>query len=199
MSSPRRERDTSSPPVCVVWHAAGSPPSATLCNALAKRGIQLTLCQSSSIAVARLLNAARHIDDDTVLIMLLVDPHKLDAAPDAIDVVQRFAPACRCWMYDERDTTPLREITPDDLLAWRNRAPEPPRAPQLKLVPTDPELDLAEEPPVPAQTAPDADDDLEGLDEGHADLTLTDDEINSLLDDIDDTHPDPDPLDDPRR
>lgn len=213
MTSMRRERDPSAPPVCVVWHAAGSPPTATLCNALAKRGIQLTLCQSSSIAVARLLNAARTIDADTVLIFLLVEPRKLDAASEAVEVVQRFAPACRCWMYDEREATPLREILRDDLAAWRgpdsgpdggaaNGGPEvtrsasPEPGPQLKLVPSDPDLpssygfyadDAGADDPfiVPEALGAEAD----------PDIPLSEAELGMLLDD----DKDPDPPDLPGR
>lgn len=125
MSEDQHQQRDDAPPLCILWSSPRVPPSERLCGALARRGIEIIRSESAAGTVAHAVRAARSHPNDAVLIVLLSEPESLSRVAESIDVIAKYAPACRCWLYREDDPAPLREVTEEDVGTFRAAAREP--------------------------------------------------------------------------
>ena len=216
MGASRSDAEQKPAPVCVLWHAPGSPLSVHLRKALQKRNIELRPHISAPTVTAEVLNAHKELTSDQLLVLLLVEPLNLLGASSVVEIAQRYAPNCRFWVYAEAEATPLRELRPSDLAREEVedvgshgsfsdvRSPTSskgePSAPFLRFV--EGEGVETEEPmgrEAPAFGSGQTEDD----DDQSSSLTLSEDELSMLLDDDpafdDDDDSSDDDGDDPRQ
>ena len=187
------------PALCVLAHDPAWPPSDELLNALARRGLRVTLCPDPHEAMLGLCGHER--DETGVLILLIVEPEQTDWTADLLAAAEVYAPSARLWMFAEEDESQLRQITEDDRRFFVGADPGPDAAdgPELVVVPRSPGqgpslrlTDTGDHPepvgPEDVSTGPAAGETAEGdEDESPRDPAslLSDDELNMLLADED--------------
>lgn len=115
---------------CVLWHAPNVPASSELRAALDRRGMVLHEHDQRATALAELclLRGPRGADHEhlkRVLILVMVEPERLNRPDEMKDVVDRYAPKAAVWMYRASGNPQLRAVSDQDLQRWRAHRPAP--------------------------------------------------------------------------
>ena len=110
----------------------GTEVDAELFAALDRRDLAITKCESELVAFAYLCRHAQQGVADTRqghrgegLILLLVQPLRLEDPAALVHAVERYAPHAAIWMFDPSSTPRLRAVKVEDVVAW-SAAPPPP-------------------------------------------------------------------------
>ncbi len=100
--------------------------------ALDRRDLAITKCEAELVAFAYLCRHAQQGVSDTRqgkrgegLILLLVQPLRLEDPAALVHAVERYAPHAAIWMFDPSSSPRLRAVKVDDVVAW-SAAPPPP-------------------------------------------------------------------------
>lgn len=153
---------------CVLWHSIAADGEgglpAGLLNSLCKRGVQITVCTGPYRAMANLCRlagrGAQSGEGGGEVVLLLVEPRKLEQAAEVVLAAAKYAPGAACWLYETKPRPQMRSVTPEDVRAWQTPpapvckpvvvAPKPVAAPVKPAV--QPVAPAAT--PVPASPAP---------------------------------------------
>lgn len=123
---------------CVLWRPPHIPAPPDLLASLRRRAVAITECADPFSATAHVCRIDREGRDPVVL--LLVSPAELPEAAEVLDVAARYAPHAARWWYDEDENPRLRQVLPEDVLAW---TPRPPRTTQTFPSATPPSIAAA--------------------------------------------------------
>lgn len=111
---------------------SGVEVDAELFAALDRRDLAITKCEAELVAFAYLCRHAQQSITDTRqghrgegLILLLVQPLRLEDPAALVHAVERYAPHAAIWMFDPSSSPRLRAVKVDDVVAW-SAAPPPP-------------------------------------------------------------------------
>ncbi len=110
----------------------GVEVDAELFAALDRRDLAITKCEAELVAFAYLCRHAQQSVSDTRqghrgegLILLLVQPLRLEDPAALVHAVERYAPHAAIWMFDPSSSPRLRAVKVEDVVAW-SAAPPPP-------------------------------------------------------------------------
>lgn len=163
---------------CVVWHQEATALRPELLAALKRPGFSLQTVDHAFDAGAMVLAAQaaapRGPDQAPLVVLVLVEPLRLDGAFELAQVLMRFAPSVVLWQFDSGDAShQLRRVRSADMELWNQAQPTEAVLPEIKV--TDAfKSTQAEELPVMAVPEPKP---VEGT--RHV---LSDEELSMLLD-----------------
>jgi hypothetical protein len=194
----------------VVWTLPGTEPPEELTGALRRGGLRIERIASPYLALAHLCNLERARPADSLsasAALVLVQPEGLPHAGQVCEIVSRYAPHTRSWMYSITSGQRLRAVTPGDIEGWlgvpggvearpvvKSAAASKPNPDSIPILPQakpgsrtaktpvpGPKLRLTEEPPVDprAETA----DSATGEEPPRTRQVLSPEELEMLLDD----------------
>ena len=112
---------------CVVWRLPGIELKAELRAALARPGFSVVEVtdQFAALAHAVMLSQSTAASIKSLVVVVLVDPIKLDDSLALVKALTTYVPKAAVWMYEDTTvskssgTPQLRAIKPSDLQAWR--------------------------------------------------------------------------------
>ncbi|MEM1184354.1 MAG: hypothetical protein AAGI53_05045 [Planctomycetota bacterium] len=136
-----------SPARCVLLHQPNAWAPEPLLSALVRRNIEVSACTSAHRAMAMLCALAGR-DDDSPLILLLVNAEGVGLSAALVDAVEIYVPVAAVWVYEEDGEPQLRAVERSDLERWSRRRPPTP-SPSLEAKPeawSEPSLKLVDDP-----------------------------------------------------
>ncbi len=105
----------------VLWHGPDQPVPQALLAALAKRSIPVQMVTSGLMALARAcapgagpMSAVGAVG----VLVVLVDPARLDDVSVSCAAMGRYVPRARCWCFEPGAKNTLRPVTDQDLVNW---------------------------------------------------------------------------------
>lgn len=134
---------------CVLWRPPHQAAPSDLLASLRRRAVAVTECADPFTALAHICRIDREGRDPVVL--LLVSPADLPEAAEVLDAASRYAPHAARWWYDEDESPRLKQVAPEDIVAWTPRRPAPAAAPAPPVPPSIAGAFTAVEPASPAR------------------------------------------------
>lgn len=125
---------------CVVWHQEATALRPELLAALKRPGFSLQTADHAfdacSLAMAAQAAAPRGPEQAPLVVLVLVEPLRLEGAFELAQVLMRFAPSVVMWQFDPGDAPhQLRRIRSTDMELWKQAHPSPPEIalPEIKV------------------------------------------------------------------
>ncbi len=167
---------------CILLHETcddGQPPVPhALLSSLQRKDLSLSHAHDALTVMADVMARHRRMVGGAVrepLIVLIVEPDRLEGAWELADAVHRYAPFTVCWLFQSEYEPRLRQYTPDDASARQDDAP-PVRPAEPAWEPTSCEPRLVEYEASPSSTRQ-----LHRADDDGASAVLSGEELRMLL------------------
>lgn len=114
----------------MLCHAASTAPPQELVRSLRKHGASIQTCTDvfSVLAHACRVVGASATGPKRAVVLVLVQPERLEGVVELASAVRRYAPRSALWYFDEHAKPQLRAVTAQELAAW-TASPTTPAAP----------------------------------------------------------------------
>ncbi|MCX5689173.1 MAG: hypothetical protein NTV94_05190 [Planctomycetota bacterium] len=115
---------------CVVWHTEANALRPELLAALKRPGFSLQTADhafdAGAMALASQAAAPRGPDQSPLVVLVLVEPVRLEGALELVQMLMRFAPSVVLWQFDPGDAPhQLRRVRSTDMERWKQAQPQP--------------------------------------------------------------------------
>jgi hypothetical protein len=105
----------------VLWHPRGGPIQQELLGALDKRGLARALCDNEYQVLATLCreeSSLRGSNGQRVpTVLMLVNPRRLAALSEVLDLVTQYRPGTATWVFDEAQPRRIRSMAALEVIA----------------------------------------------------------------------------------